>query len=290
MSNNDANSLPPFLEDFSIQYFFQINDIHVKGLGDKKEVYFLGDNGDGKTLLLQGLFFALSETSNRRDLSRFISNIETQPLCNFTAVPSASESNNHAFNVLAYGVHRRDDGLNYNEDCSKTLFRDDAYLRDYRKSLLEIDRLNLRKAYVIPLDNVMTMLEDCLRCNVHIQNGRDITFTQNNSSIQFCHLPESYKSTFIWLVDMLSRLIQKQPKAKHTGELHGIVLVDEIGMHLSNEMQFQIVKRLREWLPNVQFIFTTHSDNLSEVSKDAILFNIYKSQAGDTKVSKPFSR
>lgn len=46
---------------------------------------------------------------------------------------------------------------------------------------------------------------------------------------------------------------------KKLSELRGVVMVDEIDLHLHPEWQRIVVPTLASALPNVQFIFTTHS-------------------------------
>lgn len=50
--------------------------------------------------------------------------------------------------------------------------------------------------------------------------------------------------------DLLSDIIRKTP---------GIVLIDEIDMHLHPKWQWRVVKALKQTFPKVQFVATTHS-------------------------------
>ena len=51
--------------------------------------------------------------------------------------------------------------------------------------------------------------------------------------------------------------------------------------------QFQLVRKLRNWFPYVQFIFTTHSPVVIQgASKDAVFYKVYKEE-GVTKISEP---
>ena len=64
-------------------------------------------------------------------------------------------------------------------------------------------------------------------------------------------------------------------------ETSGVVLIDEIDMHLHPSWQSKIIKVLTKTFPRVQFIFTTHSPSvLSNISNENILIlnnlEIYK--------------
>lgn len=53
----------------------------------------------------------------------------------------------------------------------------------------------------------------------------------------------------------------------------GIVLIDEIELHLHPKWQGKIVPVLMDTFPNIQFIITTHSPKvLSEIKNDVNIF------------------
>ena len=56
----------------------------------------------------------------------------------------------------------------------------------------------------------------------------------------------------------------------------GIVLVDEIDLHLHPKWQRVIIKTAY-YFPNVQFLFTTHSPTIIQgASEDAIIYRVYQ--------------
>ena len=72
-------------------------------------------------------------------------------------------------------------------------------------------------------------------------------------------MSDGYFSTFTWLVDFIGWQTYANPKWLVSEELGGIVLLDEIELHLHPSWQRYIVHRLAEHFPEVQFIVTTHS-------------------------------
>ncbi|NCC65592.1 MAG: hypothetical protein EOM15_13155, partial [Spirochaetia bacterium] len=72
--------------------------------------------------------------------------------------------------------------------------------------------------------------------------------------------------------DLTRRIVIANPSKEDplTGE--GIVLIDEIELHLHPKWQRQVVQLLSTTFPNVQFIVSTHSPQvLSEAEKDSIM-------------------
>ena len=70
-------------------------------------------------------------------------------------------------------------------------------------------------------------------------------------------LADGYKSTFLWITDLLGwALVKQSGKAR---EIEGIVIIDEIEQHLHPKWQKSIIRMLRNTWPQVQFFAATHS-------------------------------
>lgn len=72
-------------------------------------------------------------------------------------------------------------------------------------------------------------------------------------------LADGYKSTFLWVTDLIGWALTHQPNVRNLKEIVGIVLIDEIEQHLHPKWQRGIIATLREQFPKIQFITTTHS-------------------------------
>ncbi len=73
--------------------------------------------------------------------------------------------------------------------------------------------------------------------------------------IAFPTLPMGYKRIFSLLIDLAYRSYILNEDI----ESEGIVLIDEIELHLHPTLQQEILQRLRRTFPKIQFIVTTHS-------------------------------
>jgi len=72
-------------------------------------------------------------------------------------------------------------------------------------------------------------------------------------------LSDGYQAMIAWIADLLGQAIMDQGTAVKTAELEGIVLLDEIDLHLHPTWQRHIVPILKRVFPKLQFVVTTHS-------------------------------
>ncbi|MFK7749606.1 MAG: AAA family ATPase [Kordia sp.] len=82
-----------------------------------------------------------------------------------------------------------------------------------------------------------------------------IKYHHSGDQINIKHLSDGYKSIFAIAIDMIYTLSQENIVYELA---EGIVLVDEIGTHLHPRWKMEIVERLRNTFPKIQFIITTH--------------------------------
>jgi len=72
-------------------------------------------------------------------------------------------------------------------------------------------------------------------------------------------LSEGFKSVFSWLFDMIIRIVNHGGDIEHSNEITGIILLDEVDLHLHPSWQRTILPSLEKVFPNMQIIVTTHS-------------------------------
>ena len=94
--------------------------------------------------------------------------------------------------------------------------------------------------------------------------GTPLLFKQRGAQLEAIDLPDGFRSTVAWLAALCAAWHETAKKqdikvSSDPAEITGIVLIDEIGLHLHPELERAIVPRLRRALPQVQFIVTTHS-------------------------------
>ncbi|MEL7360135.1 MAG: AAA family ATPase [Cyanobacteria bacterium J06560_6] len=91
-----------------------------------------------------------------------------------------------------------------------------------------------------------------------LENGEYI-FERKGLRVPFPALSDGYRAFFGWVGDLLHHVCMTCPSGKKLVENRGIVMVDEIDLHLHPEWQMTILPRISQQLPNIQFIVTSHS-------------------------------
>jgi hypothetical protein len=116
------------------------------------------------------------------------------------------------------------------------------------------------------LRTLLKILETVLPQDLPARAEGDIQFplfVQSGADVEAIELPDGFRSTVAWLADLCAAWHKTAPKEEtrtsDPARITGIVLLDEIDLHLHPSLQRQLVPRLRQALPNVQFIVTTHS-------------------------------
>lgn len=107
----------------------------------------------------------------------------------------------------------------------------------------------------------------------------ELVYSVNDNIATINSLSAGYQS-LIWMVfDIAYRMAVLNPdKKENIAATKGIVLIDEIDMHLHPKWQWNIVDALRKTFPNVQFIATTHAPILFASAKDIWLIDVEKTE------------
>lgn len=76
-------------------------------------------------------------------------------------------------------------------------------------------------------------------------------------------IADGYLSSFTWLFDFIGWAMLAEKIDKQTGEVPGILLVDEIEQHLHPKLHDSILSKFTSLFPSTQLITTTHSPLVS---------------------------
>lgn len=89
--------------------------------------------------------------------------------------------------------------------------------------------------------------------------GYEYIFEHQGARVPFSALSDGYRGYIGWIADLLFHLQSGCSKEQALSEMVGIVLVDEVDLHLHPSWQRTVVPALAKALPRLQFVLTTHS-------------------------------
>ncbi len=95
-----------------------------------------------------------------------------------------------------------------------------------------------------------------------VRRDGKLEFQLEEATVDALNLPDGYRSSIAWLADICATWVEKNPDAASQADpaaIEGIVLIDEVALHLHPALQREIVPRLRAALPRVQWVVSTHS-------------------------------
>jgi hypothetical protein len=84
-------------------------------------------------------------------------------------------------------------------------------------------------------------------------------FERGRMKVPFPALSDGYRAYLGWIGDLLYHVCFTTPSGKRLDENRGLVMVDEIDLHLHPQWQMSVVERIAKTLKNIQFIVTSHS-------------------------------
>lgn len=82
---------------------------------------------------------------------------------------------------------------------------------------------------------------------------------KGNVSLDLGQLSDGERSFLAMITDLSRRLVLANPRMQNPLEGEGVVLIDELELHLHPKWQREVAGKLRQTFPKIQFICTTHS-------------------------------
>ena len=143
---------------------------------------------------------------------------------------------------------------------------------EYRHPTLQILRRSIA--------DFLAKLNDSSFKNLRIKKVRNSDFdpfknsliiTKDDLDIDVNQLSAGEKSVILFIADLAMRLTIANPSLENPLEGEGVVLIDEIDLHLHPQWQRNILPALLKTFPKCQFIVTTHSPLvISNVARESV--------------------
>ena len=290
-----------YIDSLCVDRFLCINSEIQLSFFNSHEVYFLGENGDGKTVLLMALYLAFNGYRVRNEMDKTTIG-RVLALLDKEGKLQGKDNKRHDYspsiqnklqNIFAYGTHRgRYSSDNYEEYGFMTLFDNNFELINPEQWIKDLAlEQKKREDHTLKIEALKRVINEVLNRDVDIEiEGSKVVFIERGYKETIDELSEGFRSMIIFVCDLLFRLLKNNPQTNDIFNTPAVVLIDEIDEHLHLKWQRQIVKKLRETFPNIQFIMTTHSPTIIQgASNDAVIYRVYRND-GKTQISDPYFR
>ena len=288
--------LPIALKSFHIKNYRGIIDAQIDNIPpDTQWIFLTGENGFGKTSVLQGIAMVgcplfqqqsyyykhIEEQSEKPEISMdFICNgvpsYAVYP--NFTVDDLKGNNNGQLVDItskiIGYGSSR----LRVSNNSIKEVLKNHSLLDSllsHNTNLLDIEEelkdwySNYKEGFDQLESIFISLIPKLSRIQVEFdirgyRSSRvkyyesDLGDNLFDKGITFDELASVYVNIFAMIGDMIIRFSESQ-SVENFSDLEGIVLIDEIDLHLHPKYQKLFVQKLTELFPKIQFIVSTHS-------------------------------
>ena len=99
----------------------------------------------------------------------------------------------------------------------------------------------------------------------------ELVFMTDKTEMPISKLSAGYQSLLWMIMDIAYRVCMLNPELESGEQITGIVLIDEIDLHLHPKWQWNVIDALQKTFVGVQFIIATHSPIVISASKEANL-------------------
>lgn len=280
-----------FLRSIDIRNFGPIIKVSIKKLSPENTWIFLtGENGSGKTSILKAIAVALCKNNDKGEIIatkkeygkfKIVFDFHNGKYRSLQHKVGSSVKDIDLEKVLVdgfatYGPLRLlsegaldlelfNNSSNIQEKMTYGLFHPISILKDLTKEYA----LNEQpRYYELTKDSMVGNLEYILPNIARVEEGKDgkLFFYELDKELgidekgtTFENLPSGTRNFAALILDLLIRLQHQQPEINDISNYKGIVLIDEIDIHLHPKLQIELVNQLSGTFPNIQFIVSTHS-------------------------------
>jgi predicted ATP-binding protein involved in virulence len=152
------------------------------------------------------------------------------------------------FRIFFEWFRNREDLENENRKYLNAFFKPD----DWQFPDPQLETVRQAFGWFLPGFNGVTVRRNPLR----------MTVNKNNEELRIDQLSDGEKCLMAMVGDLARRLAIANPNVENALNGRGIVLIDEIDLHLHPAWQRMIISNLHKTFPNCQFIVSTHSPQI----------------------------
>lgn len=259
--------------------------VSVEALLDKQDLQ-ASQKGHGEML-------SLSATVERRGDIEFV---QTSGDASDPRLDNLFYDASPAFFFVGYGAMRRVEAEGSAEYAARgkvrharyervaSLFEDQFALAPFRTWLPE-----WRQRDPARFQEAVKLISRLLPPGIHFDGAMEAgeyLFKTSGTLVPFGALSDGYRAYLGWISDLLQHLCAACGPGCELARCEGVVMVDEIDLHIHPDWQRTIIPRIARALPRLQFIFTTHSPIVVGTLERANIW-VVERRGGYPQISRP---
>ncbi|MFB7146090.1 AAA family ATPase [Agrobacterium deltaense] len=198
--------------------------------------------------------------------------------------------------VVGYGVSRRRSAepiswsgmaggyRNNRAQSVATLFSPDATLVSIEQWALDLDYRRGAQGLRPVRKALDTLLADAKFDSID-KERRQLLFQTPDGVLPLSQLSDGYQAMTAWCGDVLFRITETFADRTDPLSARGVLLIDELDLHLHPIWQRQLVSFIKRTLPNFQVVATTHSPLTVHQAEEGELFVLRRPDRGNAASS-----
>ena len=201
--------------------------------------------------------------------------------------------------TIGYGVSRRmhttrsssftapETMRNPRSQSVATLFSPDASLRSVESWAMDLDYRKPAEAKTILQQTFAEMLPGINFERID-KEQRKLLFATPDGELPLDVLSDGYQNIISWCGDLLYRITEVFADYQKPLEARGLLLIDEVDLHLHPIWQRRLIEFLQKKLPNFQIFATTHSPMTAHQACEGELYLLKRLQEAGPPVLEMF--
>ena len=311
----DNTQLPFALKQVHIKGFQSIKDLKIDAIPvDAQWIFITGKNGSGKSSLLKAITAGIVGDVIQEHIRPSTEKgciISVELLQDNTNQIQTLKSEDRRWQLykdkeldvrniplLAYGVSRLNiqtegsEDRRYKDDHVFSLFKSDegnlSNIEEWLKDeMLKILKGNGNKDQYEMVKKVLSKLMPSVSKVAYNDNEAHIEYTENGEVVKMERLASGNKSILAMVGDILIRLLRFYPNAEKTTDFKGIIIIDELDLHLHPSWQRELPWLLSKLFPKIQFICSTHSIiPFMGAPKNSVFFTVDRTEEEGTTIQQ----
>ena len=189
---------------------------------------------------------------------------------------------NRNYFIVGYGAnrklanHERSRSLrsyfrNHRANTVATMFHKEATLRSLEEWAIDLDYNNDETGLEVIKKTLNNFLPEISFDHIN-KKEKKLIFKTQDGLIPLDQLSEGFQNMATWIGDILYQLTTIFDDYKNPLKARGVLLIDELELHLHPRWQRELIQLIGRVLPNFQIICTTHSPMAAQQASEGALF------------------